>query len=299
MSVSTPLDWSTSHLRAADTAFKMLTCEPGPLTLDCDALTRDVGVELGLPPGVVPLPALRDWLLKRSDDYAGRDAVWRELILRARLHGQEWTIAAVGMAMPALVRSAGQLSAGFRGDPADIDSEVLTGFLEALRDHVDLTRPALYASLTMAGWRAGRKLCLAQEVDVPVEDIEHVAAGPRTPRPPYGHPDLLVRRAGTLQIIDDADVQPWIEIRLGRRAPEPIAARLGVSVDALRMRLARADERLASALEKGSLSDLVSIDAGKELAARAHLRDRSREGKATARMKTTAHATGPATAMAA
>jgi hypothetical protein len=75
-----------------------------------------------------------------------------------------------------------------------------------------------------------------------------------------------------------AAVPPWIEIRLGRRAPEPIAARLGVNVDALRMQLARADERLVAALERASLSDLVSHEAGKELAGRAHPRDRSRAG---------------------
>jgi len=280
MSVSDTPDWPTSHLLAADAAYAALTCEPAPLTLDCDTLTRDINADLGLPSGIVPLPALREWLLAHPGGYGGRDAVWRELILRARLHSKEWTIAAVGMAMPALVRIAGQLSAGYRGDPADIDSEVLTGFLEALRDHVDLTQPALYASLTMAAWRAGRRLRLAEDAAVPVEDIEHVAAGPRTPKAPYGHPDLLVRRAGRLRIIDEADVQPWIEIRLGRRAPEPIAARLGISVDALRMRLARADERLAEALADGTLSDLTSREADKQLATRANRRSGIRAGRA-------------------
>ncbi|MFI7209506.1 hypothetical protein [Micromonospora aurantiaca (nom. illeg.)] len=260
MSVSDTPDWPTSHLLAADAAFVALTREPEPLTLDCDSLPRDIGKHPRLPSGVIALPALRDWLLAHPRDYAGRDAVWRELVLRTRLHGKEWTIAAVGMAMPALVRIAGQLAAGYRGDPADIDSEVLTGFLEALRDHLDLTRPALYASLTMAAFRAGRRLRLADDQAVPVEDIDHVAAGSRTPKVPYGHPDLLVRRAGTLQVIDEADVQPWIEIRLGRRAPEPIAARLGVTVDALRMRLARADERLARAVADGSLTEIVSTE---------------------------------------
>jgi hypothetical protein len=295
MSVSDTRYWPTSHLRAAGMAFAALTSEPAPLTLDCDTLARDSDTVLGLPSGHLPLLVLRDWLLTHPDAYAARDAVWRELVIRARVHGKEWTIATVGMAMPALVRLAGQLAAGYQGDPADIDSEVLTGFLEAVRDHADLTRPALYASLTMAAWRAGRSLRLAQEADLPVEDIEQVAAGPRTPRPPYGHPDLLVRRAGTLRVIDAADVQPWIEIRLGRRAPEPIAAQLGISVDALRMRLARADERLAAALADGSLSDLVSPITGRTLTARADRRDKIRAGRA-ARPTQTSAGTGPAVA---
>ncbi|SCL20503.1 hypothetical protein GA0074692_0885 [Micromonospora pallida] len=283
MSVSDTPDWPTSHLLAADVAFVALTREPAPLALDCDSLPRDIGKDMVLPSGVVPLSVLRDWLLKHPGEYLGRDAVWRELVLRARLRGKEWTIAAVGMAMPALVRIAGQLSAGYRGDPADIGNEVLTGFLEALRDHLDLTRPALYASLTMAAFRAGRRVRLADEQAVPVEDIEHAAAGPRAPKVPYGHPDLLVRRAGTLRIIDRADVQPWIEVRLGRRAPEPIAARLGITVDALRMRLARADVRLARAISEGSLTEIASTDAIERTVTQAKRRTSIRAGRASTR----------------
>lgn len=283
MSASDTPDWPTSHLLAADAAFVALTTGPAPLALDCDTLIRDTGQDMVLPSGVIPLPALRNWLLKHPDEYLGRDAVWRELVLRARSRGKEWAIAAVGMAMPALVRIAGQLSAGYRGDPADIDNEVLTGFLEALRDHLDLTRPALYASLTMAAFRAGRQVRRADDQVVPVEDIEHAAAGPRAPRVPYGHPDLLVRRAGTLRIIDEADVQPWIEVRLGRRAPEPIANRLGITVDALRMRLARADDRLARAISEGSLTEVASTAAVERTAALAGRRSSIRAGRASAR----------------
>ncbi|MFI7492974.1 hypothetical protein ACIBXA_31840 [Micromonospora echinaurantiaca] len=280
MSLSDGQAWPTSHLRAADAAFVALTREPAPLTLDCDSLPHDSGEDLRLPGGVVTLPVLRDWLLAHPSDYRGRDAVWRELVLRARLRGQEWTIAAVGMAMPALVRIAGQLSAGYRGDPADIDSEVLTGFLAALRDHLDLTRPALYASLAMAAFRAGRRLRLADDQPRPVEDIERLVAASRLPAAPYGHPDLLVHRAGALRIIDEADVQPWIEIRLGRRAPEPIAARLGISVDALRMRLARADERLTRAVADGSLTEITSTEVMQRTAAQDRRRRSIRAGRA-------------------
>ncbi|TDC58595.1 hypothetical protein E1258_20500 [Micromonospora sp. KC207] len=115
MSVSDIPDWPTCDLLAADAAFVARTSDPAPLTLDCDSLPRDIGKHPRLPSGVVALPVLRHWLLKHPGDYGGRDAVWRELVLHARLRGAEWTIAAVGMAMPALVRIAGQLSAGYRG----------------------------------------------------------------------------------------------------------------------------------------------------------------------------------------
>lgn len=279
---STPASrqWPASHLRAADIAFAALTCPPAPLSLDCDALPGAEGA--GLPGGVVPLPQLRCWLLNRPAAYAARDVVWRELILRARLQGGQWTIAAVGMAMPGLVRMAGRLCVGWHGDSADIDNEVLTGFLEALRHRTDLDRPAPHAALIMAGWRAGRVLRLAQDADVPVEDIERFTAGPRVPDPVYRHPDLLVLRAGMLGVLAAEDVQPWIDIRLGRRAPEPIAAALGISVDALRMRLVRADEHLAVALADGLLSGVVSAQTRRDWQRTDQRRTARRHGAPTA-----------------
>ncbi|MEV4481846.1 hypothetical protein [Micromonospora coxensis] len=266
MSVS-DANWPASPLDAADVAFTALTRDPAPLSIDLDMFGRYDG----LPEGVMALPAVRDWLLTHPRAYTARDIVWRELIRRARLDGPQWVIAAVGMAMPALRRYARQLSAGYRGDPDDIGAEVLTGFLAALRDHVDLTRPAPYATLCRAGWRAGHALRAQAAESTPVEDLDHVA-GPRTPTVPYGHPDVLVRRAVSLGILDACDEQPYIDVRLGRRAIEPIAARLGITSDALRMRLGRIDHRITDALAKGLLTGLASRQATEVLAAQARRR---------------------------
>ncbi|SCL17837.1 hypothetical protein [Micromonospora inyonensis] len=278
MSVCDATNWPSSALDAAATAFAALTCEPAPLVLDCAAL----GPDTGLPQQVMPLAALRDWLLRHPRAYTARDEVWRELIRRARLDGPHWVVAAVGMAMPALQQYAAQLSKGYDGDPADVDAEILTGFLTALRDRADLTRPAPYASLCKAAWRAGRDLRLQQQEYLPVEDIEHVTSGPRTPKVPYGHPDLLVRRAVTLGILDPEDEQAYIDVRLGRRAIEPIAAALGVSVDALRMRLSRIDSRIAGALADGLLTGVASPETVAQLRLRAGQRGQRRAGRAAA-----------------
>lgn len=276
MSVSDATNWPTSALDAAETAFAALTCEPAPLTLDCTVLFSDAG----LPDQVMPLPALRDWLLRHPRAYTARDEVWRELIRRARLDGPHWVVAAVGMALPALQQYAAGLCEGYHGDPADVDAEILTGFLTALRDRADLTRPAPYASLCKAAWRAGRDLRLQRQEFLPVEDIEHVAPGSRTPRVPYGHPDLLVRRAVILGILDLEDEQAYVDVRLGRRAIEPIAAAIGVSVDALRMRLSRIDSRIAEALSDGLLTGVVSPETMALLRQRAEQRGRRRAGRA-------------------
>ncbi|MEU8152155.1 hypothetical protein AB0B94_00650 [Micromonospora sp. NPDC048986] len=286
MSVSDTI-WPAAPLDAVDVAFAALTSDPAPLSLDLDMF----GPDDGLPRGFVALPALRDWLLANPRAYTARDAVWRELIRRARLDGPQWVIAAVGMAMPALRRYARRLSDGYRGDPADIGAEILAGFLAALRNHVAVARRAPYASLCRAGWRAGHALRQQASEFVPVEDVERVT-GPRTPQVPYGHPDVLVRRAVRLGILDADDEQPYIDVRLGRRAMDPIAARMGISTDALRMRLGRIDTRLAEALANGMLNGAASPQAAEALAAqaerRASLRAASRRRPSTTTATSTA-----------
>lgn len=269
------IDWPDSPLDAADAAFAALTCDPAPMTLDLDTLFPSTG----LPGDVTTLPALRDWLLAHSRAFSARDEVWRELIRRARLDGPTWVIAAVGMAMPALRRYASHLCAGYGGDPDDIGAEVLTGFLTALRDRVDLARAAPYAALCRAAFRAGYALRQQAGEYTSVDNVDHLT-GPRTPTVPYGHPDLLVQRAVGLGILDREDEQPYIDVRLGRRAIEPVAARLGITVDALRMRLGRIDTRLADALARGLLTGVTSQQTTDELAHQAVHRSATRTGLA-------------------
>jgi hypothetical protein len=129
-----------------------------------------------------------------------------------------------------------------------------------------------------------------------VEDVDHVT-GPRTPKLPYGHPDLLVQRAVRLGILDKVDQEPYIDLRLGRRAIEPIAARLGITVDALRMRAERIDARIAGALASGLLTGVASPQAAKDLAATAEHRAKTRAGRAkTNPRRTTATASMAAAA---
>ncbi len=255
MTVSTPTLWPTSHLQAADTAFAALTCEPDPLSLDCDALATATatGVDCDLPAGTVPLTELRQWLLANPDNYEARDIVWRELVTLARTGQPQWVIAAVGMAMPALIRIAGDLAVGHRGDAADIDNEILTGFLEALRKTLDIDKPAAYASLVYAGFRAGQKARIERHVYVPVDDIEHAVPGPRLPQLPYGHPDLLVERAAALGLIDAEDVQPWIDTRLARYSLSRIARDLGIDL------LWRPAAHFYEELDRTDFNNIVSL----------------------------------------
>jgi hypothetical protein len=276
-------DWPDSPLDAVDTAFAALTTGPDPLSLDLGQLAGMSGHDNDVPHGVTALPALRRWLLTHPRAYTVRDTVWRELTRRARLDGPAWVIAATALAMPALRRYAGQLRTGWAGDAYDLDAEILTGFLTALRDRVDLTRPAPYAALCKAAWRAGFELRRRDGAEaIPVADVEHVT-GPRTPKLPYGHPDLLVRRAVELGIVDACDERPYIDLRLGHRAIEPIAARLGLEVDTLRRRVERIDTRIAEALAAGLLSEVASPQVRQDLAEAAQRRQRIRASRTGAR----------------
>lgn len=272
--------------------------EHGGMTAESAGTAAPTGIDLELPVGEVPLPALRDWLMAHPSAYAVRDAVWRELIRRARQGKPEWVIAAVGMAMPALVAMAGTFTSGYRGDPADIDSELLTGFLYGLRHSVDPAKDAPHASLCFAAWRAGRDLRLAQQEYILVADIEHAAAESRLPLQPYGHVDLLVYRAESLGLIDTEDVEAYIAIRLGRRTPGLVAEALGVDVDVLRMRLNRADTRIAWALSAGILTGTPSPEVRAELAKRHHLSTTARAGKAAAGRSAPRRTSRPAAAAA-
>jgi hypothetical protein len=266
---TTRTTWPTSALAAADTAFRTLTSKPDPLGLDCSVFDR----RWGLPADVVPLPRLRAWLLSHRTAYRARDAVWQDLVTRARNEGPEWMIATVGMAMPALVRFAGSLARGYAGDTDDLDAEILTGFLDAVRT-TDLRRDRLYARLCWNGFRAGIAARNADNPYLLVGDLEQITAAP--PHLPYGHPDLIVARAVSAGVIDRDDADLILATRLDGTPIERLAATAGMDGAVLRMRRLRAERALADAITSGLLSGVISDAARNRL-------DRRRAARTAAR----------------
>jgi hypothetical protein len=146
--------WPSSPLAAAQRAFDLLCSPPAPLTFDGRGFD-------GLPDRILDLAQLKAVLLRRATPPAVRDAVWRELVIRARRDGPAWVVAAVGVAMPGLVAAAGALAAGWRGDRADVDAEMLVGFVERLHT-VDVDAPRVCGRLLDAAVRAGRRARAAE-----------------------------------------------------------------------------------------------------------------------------------------
>jgi hypothetical protein len=238
---------SLSPLNSADAAFRLLTRGPQPLSVD----GRRIGGTL--PSRRIPLDELKRLLLHRSTGAATRDAAWRVLVTRARRDGSSWVIGAVGVALPGLRRAASRLARGYGGDPADIDAEVLTGFLGALRS-ADLSRPAIAARLRWAAYRAGAAFRYADNTPGGRHMLPVWAAAPPQP---WGHPDFVLADAVAQRVITAADAELIAATRLDS-VPLAAAARdLGVPYDAARMRRSRAEARVAQAIHDEQVKSRV------------------------------------------
>jgi hypothetical protein len=239
--------WPSSPLAAASRAFDLLTCAPAPLAFDGRAFP-------GLPERMMPLDELRKILLARSTSVAVRDAVWRELVIRARRDGPAWVVAAVGMAIPGLRRTGGLLAAGWRGDTADLDGELIVGFVERLRT-VDIDVPRICGRLIDAGLRSARKV---REAYSDTELIKVDSAGSGLPMLPFDHPDLVLARAVAVAVIDPEEANLIGATRLGDATLAQAAAELGIDPALAASWRRRAEKRLAEAIHAGEL-DYVTI----------------------------------------
>ncbi len=120
-------------LDSARAAFEWLVTGPDPVSIQGWRFS-------GLPRRRVRLDELRALLLNAELPMSTVDPVWAHLVTRSREEGATWTVACVGIALPALVTVAAELSARFADDRRDIHAAVLTGFLAELAS-MDLAKP--------------------------------------------------------------------------------------------------------------------------------------------------------------
>jgi hypothetical protein len=233
----------STALTAAEKAFELLTCEPAPLVFDARPVP-------GLPDATLPLNELRGLLVFERYDSDSTDILWRQLAQHAREWGPAWVVGAIGLALPALTHFAARISRGQARLAEDVDSEVLAGFLQALRT-ADLAAPRLWLRLCWAAWRAGAAVISDNEgEELPLD----LPSGSRTPRMPYGHPDLLLGRAAATGLITGEAAELISATRFGDTLIAQLAAEQGVTAGALRMRRRRAERAVAVAVTRGDLS---------------------------------------------
>jgi hypothetical protein len=214
---------------------------------------------------MLPLDELRQ-LLVAGVPVETSDAAWRQLAHHARCWGPAWVVGAVGVAIPGLTRMAARLSYGAPELAEDIDSEMLAGFLQALRVG-PIDPPRIWLRLCWAAWRAGLS---ARRNDTTVELPADLPTGGSAPRRPYGHPDLILGRAVVAGIITRAQADLIGATRLGDVLVEQIAAEQGVCPSVIRMRRKRAERRLVRALAHGELSGRSSVPEPRQPASARH-----------------------------
>ncbi|GAB3396151.1 MULTISPECIES: hypothetical protein [Amycolatopsis] len=222
-------------LDTARDAFGWLVTGPKPMAVQGARFA-------GLPRRPVPLDELRDRVMSKQCPPRTRDDVWAHLVLRSRTHGGAWTVACVGMALPSLAASARWLAARYRGDRADAHAAVLAGFVHALST-VDLADPAIAVRLHFAARRAGQE-ALEESLDAPMP----AGSGYRSaaPRPPYGHPDLVLARAVGEQILTPAEAELISATRLGDTSVTDWAHRHGAALKTAFKARDRAEDRLVA-----------------------------------------------------
>jgi hypothetical protein len=228
--------------QVAGDCFRLLLDGPAPLSVD----GRDFP---GLPARRIPLNDLRDRLLSGRCGRRTRDRVWAHLATRARTDGPAWTVACVGMALPALSAVVDTLITGLpprrrSAAAVEVQAEVLTGFLAALGT-VELDRPGIAARLRWAAYRAGRA-ALTTVLDGPTSRPDGFVSAP--PRPPAGHPDFVLAAAVRGQVISRTEADLIGATRLEDVRLPDWAATHGMDAWAAYKMRARAEHRLAAHL---------------------------------------------------
>jgi hypothetical protein len=234
---------ASSPLAIANAGFRLLTTGPQPLSVDGEQIG-------GLPGRWIPLNELQRLLLRSAP--ATQDAAWKVLVTRAR-NEPSWVIGTVGVAMPGLRRAAGVLARGYGGDTADVDAEILVGFLEALRT-VDLERRAIALRLRWAAYRAGASFRRADSTPGGRHELPVWAAVP--PRL-LGHPDFVLADAVAQGVVSASEAALISDTRLDRRPLTDVAHHLQVTYDSARMRRSRAESRVVRAIRDGQVASRV------------------------------------------
>lgn len=215
--------WPASPLVVVARAFAVMVAQPTPYRLDGTGFDQ-------MPDEPVAMDRVRDLLLSRRMSPAARDAVWRELVTRARRpapDGQAWMVIAAGVALPGLRAAAAGLTRGWRGETADIDAEVLAGFVARLKT-VDLTGARVVGRLIDAGVRDGRR---ARALAGDLEAVRVEGAWSCPPAHPWDHPDWVLARAVAAGVLDRTEARLIGATRLEDLGLAEAAAALRVDPD--------------------------------------------------------------------
>ncbi|MFI0352836.1 hypothetical protein [Actinomadura sp. 9N407] len=239
-------------LSVAESTFQLLAEGPGALALDGQALG------LGLPARLIDLAELRGLLLNGATDEA-KDAVWAELVRRARTGDPAWVIGCVGVAMPGLKNiSARAIRTAPERLADDIVSELITEFVAQLQ-RVDLDRRNIAPRLLLWARKGALRVQGRESRLVPTDPTEVPAA----PAVPEAEPVGLLAEAVEQGVITRAEAALIASTRLDGVTLTEHARACKEPEKRLYKRRERAEARVAAALRNGQVSAISSVSASK------------------------------------
>jgi hypothetical protein len=218
-----------------ESTFQLLCCEPEPLAIH--------GAQVpGFPARVIALTELRSMLLHPSARPSGRDRALEVLVERAQREGGRWTIGLAGVLLPGLRRNVASVCRRCPAVTDDVQADALAGLIEAVAEF-DVTPGRIAGRLVWAAaGRARRRADRELAGDVRRGELSEAGA----PRPPWGHPDLVLVDAVAAGVITTAEAELIGDTRVGGE-PVPVwAAARGLADGTVRMRRHRAERRLVA-----------------------------------------------------
>ncbi len=238
---------ATSPFAALEDAFAVLTAAPRPLALD------GTGVP-GLPDGPIPLSELWARLLHPSTPYATRDAAMAALLTRAKNEGGAATVGLARVLLPSLRRAATTLARTCPERAADIEADLLVGLIAAIAA-TPTDRPRLAGVITGRAYDAAKSR-VRSELAERGRVVHAPVAAP--PRPPFGHPDLVLAEAALAGAITADDAALIGATRLGELTLKQAARVRGVSYTSIRAQRSRAERALVQYLRDGDMSGVAT-----------------------------------------
>ncbi|MDA3648440.1 hypothetical protein LZ318_05155 [Saccharopolyspora indica] len=187
-------------MKAVQKAFRELVDSNSAPVLDGWSLSPDLSEKQ------VQLGRIAELLRDRTAETSVKDAVWAEVVRLAQSVGQPWMLVATGLMTSGLTSVVRRVILNRGGEPAEVEAEVLLGFVEALRT-ADPSMRRLSNHLRQVAYQ---RALSAHQSQFQRADSSSV------PRPvpyttPPGHPDLVLSRA-----IEDGVLTPFEAELIGR-----------------------------------------------------------------------------------
>jgi hypothetical protein len=224
-------------LEVLDRSFRLLVCDPSPLSLDGRAVGH------GLPARPIPLDMLRGLLLHPSVGFDARDAALTWLVQRAQTAGGAWLVGLAGVLLPGIGRRVYPLCRAFPRLAHDLEAEAVAALLQAVGAW-RLGEDRVASRLVWAAARGAHRL-LRRETTLQDREASVGLRLEPPPRPP-AHGDLLLAQAVHAGVLSRADAELIAATRVEEVPLRDLAGRWETGYEALRKRRYRAEAALAS-----------------------------------------------------